>query len=414
MAFPNDLSNVAVFKIHPTIGTARVANNDDYYEFFAQQALAPEERKYMSDVAGVPTMRRQAVQFRIFAYDESLGELGELTAQAMEHLSLAATWSANIGNRKLLNYGAKKGTPLPAMNASGSASGDQIATLEADNPWNPNQKVTLGNITGGGLFIPGHGGVIRRTPGAIIDPYPANQGGNLGCADTTADGAINAALTGTDVPVIPACVVCAPQQHSPDVNASNPALGNRDDITPVQATGNNLDWTMVMKDMLGVYGTPPANAATAMDAEIINTTNGEFSPGMENSFDFRRTEFDYDDLPNIFYPRGENFIGENEIRPRYKIQEDQEKGALPGQLTSGLCSTWQGDLWACLQYWTAEFPQKVSVNGTSRFLFRQECDSTDQMNNAEEINRLADNMGVARNMSADPAKIDFVETERNC
>jgi hypothetical protein len=33
MAFPNDLSDVVVFKVHPAIGVARVTMNDDYYVF---------------------------------------------------------------------------------------------------------------------------------------------------------------------------------------------------------------------------------------------------------------------------------------------------------------------------------------------------------------------------------------------
>ena len=33
MAFPNDLTDVVAFKVHPAIGIARVANNDDVLVF---------------------------------------------------------------------------------------------------------------------------------------------------------------------------------------------------------------------------------------------------------------------------------------------------------------------------------------------------------------------------------------------
>jgi len=33
MAFPSDLSDVVVFKIHPAIGIARLSMNEDYFVF---------------------------------------------------------------------------------------------------------------------------------------------------------------------------------------------------------------------------------------------------------------------------------------------------------------------------------------------------------------------------------------------
>ena len=40
MAYPNDLDDVEAIKIHPAIGVARLANNDDYYEFFDYLGLS--------------------------------------------------------------------------------------------------------------------------------------------------------------------------------------------------------------------------------------------------------------------------------------------------------------------------------------------------------------------------------------
>ena len=72
MAFPNDLADVAVFKIHPAIGCARLANNDEFYEFFEyeekRKAGQAQDLKYMSVRNGKHWIMRQAVRFRIFAY----------------------------------------------------------------------------------------------------------------------------------------------------------------------------------------------------------------------------------------------------------------------------------------------------------------------------------------------------------
>ena len=83
MAFPNDLADVAVFKIHPAIGCARLANNDDYYEFFdyeeKRKAGQAQSLKYMTLRDGKHWIKRQAVRFRIFAYRSDGSEIGELT-----------------------------------------------------------------------------------------------------------------------------------------------------------------------------------------------------------------------------------------------------------------------------------------------------------------------------------------------
>ena len=99
MAFPADLSDVVAIKIHPAIAFARVANNDDYYVF----GTTPSS--YKSN--GV--MKRQAVQFRLFAYGDNHVGLGELTAGVMEDLDITAVWSARVANRKIARL---EGTPL--------------------------------------------------------------------------------------------------------------------------------------------------------------------------------------------------------------------------------------------------------------------------------------------------------------
>jgi hypothetical protein len=391
MPFPADLSNVATFKIHPAIGCARLADNPDDYEFFESEQDRPSF-KYMSEQNGVQVMKRQSVQYKIFAYDSNRDLLGELDEAAMTRLGIQATWRASVANRKLHNYSKKRRAndtafpEIPEISASAEATGTQLAVLEGQNPFDPSLKIVLGTLSGSGKFSPPIGGVHRRFPGAAIARYPADESGELDVTDTTSDGSIEVTLTNTDsIPVIPAWVIVAPQEHSPDVNPGNPNLLGT----------TNLDWTTETKIALSISGDPPDHTASRMDRLVMSTVNGEYNPGMEMSFQARRMEFT--DVNDAFYPRDVGPIGPNEIR----IQPAGAGGALgafPGQLTSGLCSTWQGDLVACLDYWTAQFPDEVvrESDGATVFLARENYNINARMTDIEDLVVHADRMGVAR------------------
>ena len=270
MAFPNDLADVAVFKIHPAIGCARLASNEDFYEFFDYQekrkAGQAQSLKYMSLHDGKHWIMRQAVRFRIFAYGSDGREIGELTAYIMAQLGLSATWTASVANRKL-NVWSNGATP--AVEAQASAAAGETKRLEGNNPWRPG-KVWLGEITGDGVFIPPFGGVYRKTANNVIPPYGSHRSDN-GVLDTTSDGSISVSLAGAgNLPVVPACVIVAPQDHSPDVNPEH--VNN----------SRNLDFVKETRRLLNI----PANAALAgvgyaMDIAMMKTMNAEYSPGME-------------------------------------------------------------------------------------------------------------------------------------
>lgn len=136
MAFPDDLADVAVFKIHPAIGCARLANNDDFYEFFdyeeKRKAGQAQSLSYMTMRNGKHWIMRQAVRFRIFAYRSDGGEIGELTEEIMDRLGLCATWTASVANRKLNVW---SGGATPAVAAQASATASETKRLEGDNPW---------------------------------------------------------------------------------------------------------------------------------------------------------------------------------------------------------------------------------------------------------------------------------------
>ena len=395
MAVPNDLADVAAFKIHPAIGCARLASNKDYYEFFdyeeKRKAGQAQSLKYMSLRDGKHWIMRQAVRFRIFAYRADGREIGELTADVMKQLGLSATWTANVANRKL-NVWSNGETP--AVEAKASAAAGETKRLEGDNPWRLG-KVWLGEICGDGLFIPPMGGAYRKTEANAIPPYGSHRSDN-GVLDTTSDGSISVSLTGAgNIPVVPACVIVAPQDHSPDVG-------------PGQVDNSqNKDFVKATRQLLQI----PQNAALAgvgygMDIAMMKTINADYNPGMEICLDGDVA------LPNpagAFYPRGQQHIDASEIRPNYA-------SAKPGQLTAGLCSAWQTDLNACLNYWTSTFPNQVAFDTApdTRSLARRQFAAAGPRNSDPEwLNSYIDMMEVGRDVENDPTFLHGSERDGN-
>jgi hypothetical protein len=395
MAFPNDLTDVAVFKIHPAIGCARLANNDEYYEFFEyeekRKAGQAQDLKYMSLRDGKHWIKRQAVRFRIFAYRSDGSEIGELTDAIMGQLGISPTWTASVANRKL-NVWSQGQTPVVAAQAS--AATGETKRLEGDNPWRQG-KVWLGDITGSGVFIPPKGGVYRKTQNTVIPPYGSHRSDN-GVLDTTSDGSISVSLAGANnAPVVPACVIVAPQDHSPDVNPEH--------INNIR----NLDFVKETRQLLNI----PRNATLTgvgygMDIVMMKTMNAEYSPGMEICLD---GDVALPNPANAFYPRGQQHIDRHEIRPNYGV-------AKHGQLTAGLCSAWQTDLNACLNYWTSTYPNEVEYSAApqTRTLARQQFASAGpQMSNPEWLNVYIDMMEIGRDVESDPTFLYGTERTAN-
>jgi hypothetical protein len=388
MAFPDDLSDVVVFKIHPAIGVARVANNDDYYVFGADPG------SYKSN----KVMKRQAVQFRVFAYGENHVGLGELTPQVMTALGIKAVWSANVANRKIAR---QQGTPLTgtafvvsATAASNDANGGKL--VGSLPQFTEGTAIALGQITGTGLFIPPKGNVYRKTPGEPLPGYP----GGPNHADTTCDGSVSVRLTKgrRQLDVLPACIVVAPQDFSPDTNEQVTLydyLRAQLQLPPGPGPGNIHNDT-----------------ARRIDAEALIPGTSDFHPGVEMSLE-ESTEVM--NLPALFYQAAQDpRIDPREIRVRYR-DAPTDPGAVPGQLTSGLCSTWQSDYSACKGYWTEHLPIKVYLDedtSTLVDLFRRKYADTGlsvtELSTPDEIHDHIDQIGVVRLRNAKK-----VETERD-
>lgn len=411
-------NDIKYFKIHPAIGVTRIANNDDYFEFYEafQNNYSPAS-DYMSaggnndPQPGKMRLKRQAVRFSLYAYDENdqpLGKVEDVLPDAR------VSWTANVGNRKLYNYSEKKGgETINTITAEGTAdSPDTQVELDGVNPFDSSKSVNLGSIDGTGLYIPPKGGVVRKNNNSVIDPYPADANGTLECSDTTCDGAISATVSSNgeqlDLTVIPAWVVATPSQHAltlTPVVAQNMA----DNFGSFDPSNNNQNknWVKATKAMLNITG--ELDDPTGLDEVMMATMNADYNPGMEVNIGSQGNRIESGVVPkDFFYPRGQNHIGKNEIRVEEK---DGSIGALPGQLTSGLCSTWQGDMVACLNYWTAENPnQAYGENGQVEKVIYQENDPGRTMNTPEEINTDMDFRGIVdyEKESNDNIKLNIV------
>jgi hypothetical protein len=390
MAFPNDLSDVVVFKVHPAIGVARVAMNDDYYVF------GREPGNYKSN----DLMKRQAVQFRVFAYGDNHVGLGELTADVMNNLNITAVWSAKVANRKIARLA---GTPLggTAFVISAEASSDDAnaGRLVGSLPtFAEGAAIPLGQITSTGLFIPPKGGVFRKTAGEPVPPFPALS---QTVADTTCDGSVSVRLVKDSqvLPTLPACIAVAPQDFSPDVNP----------------TPNLVDF---LKDELQISPSgPPGNlhnqTAQALDEAALKSGTQRFDPGFEVCLADSRSEVI--NTKSAFYqPSQDPHVDPREMRVRYK-SSPADAGVVPGQLTSGLCSPWQGDFTACVGYWTENLPTNAFLDENSSVIvqvFRKQyadhSSGAASLRTGDDFARHVDKVGVVRIQNS-----KRIETERD-
>ena len=393
MAFPSDLSDVVVFKIHPAIGIARVSKNDDYFVFGTQPTT------YKSN----GLMKRQAVQFRIFAYGQNHTGLGELTPAVMAQLGITAVWSAEVANRKLANTAALQGLPNPqlAFGASAASNDAQQGRLTGSVPgFAEGQSIPLGQITGTGLFIPPKAGAYRKVPGTAVPKFP-NHTPDI--ADTTSDGPVRVQLSGPaqTIPTLGAWIVVAPGDYSPD---------QMPEPVPSESLLLKLK-EVITQGQQGSPGTPHNETARRIDEKSIEPASSDWAPGFETSMDDRS---EVPTIPSLFYnANNDPFVDPREMRVKPKASPTGT-GAFPGQLTSGLCSPWQTDFTACVGYWAESLPARAfldeSINTPVR-VYRRQYASTGpaapSLANGDDFERHQDKIGVVRIVNG-----RAIETER--
>lgn len=392
MAFPNDLSDIVVFKIHPAIGIARMAKNDDYFVF----GTDPENYKSNG------LMKRQAVKFRVFAYGENHVGLGELTPAVMQQLGVTAVWSAKVANHKI-RYTEHRPLSDPthtiaAEATSDDATGGQLVGRLAD--FSEGARIPLGQITAEGIFIPAKSTVHRKQSGLPVPDFPLHT---ANIADGSCDGTVTCRLNGAgnQIPVLAACIIVAPGDYSPDVDPRSTASYSLLELLRQE----------IASATAGATGTLHNQTARNIDEAALRPCTSRFAPGFEVSFGSRG------DVPNIkaiFYRAGvDPNIDPGEIRVRYR-NAPGEPGAVHGQLTSGCCSPWQTDFTACTGYWSENLPEdayldedtNVGVN-VYRKKYADHSSFADRLTNGDDYERHQDKIGIVRIRGGKP-----IETER--
>jgi hypothetical protein len=159
---------------------------------------------------------------------------------------------------------------------------------------------------------------------------------------------------------------------------------------------------------------PPGNlhnqTARAIDEAALEPGTPIFDPGIEFSFG---GSGEVVDVTSIFFQSSQDpRIDPREMRIRYKSAA-ADPGAVPGQLTSGLCSPWQSDYIACVDFWKDHVPADVfqaESSSTAVRLFRRKAADTspsaDRLTTGNDFLQI-DQIGVVRLKSGKP-----VETER--
>lgn len=393
MAFPNDLSDVVVFKIHPAIGIARVSMNDDFF------IHGSDPGNYKSN----GLMKRQAVQFRVFAYGENNVGLGELTPAVMTQLNCTPVWSAKVANRKIALVEHR---PLSDMThvivaaaSSDDATGGQLVGSLPD--FLEGSQIPLGQIGSDGVFIPPKSRVHRKRAGIPVPPYPQFT---AEIADNSCDGTVSCKLGGAAgaLPMVPACIVVAPNDYSPDVDP---------EMIPSESLLVRLRRD-IQSPTGGAAGTLHNQTARQLDEQALQPCTGDFAPGFEISFGSRG------EVPNlraVFYNSDTDpHTDPRDMRVRYAANPG-DRGAVPGQLTSGLCSPWQTDFTACTGYWSENLPvvafldenDQVGVNVYRRKYNDHDQFTDDRLTEGNDYERHQDKIGIVRRRNA-----RLIETER--
>lgn len=423
MAKNIDLNKVAVIKIHPAIGVARVSRNSDYFEFFDFHQKPMEERRYMSKgQVGDPhydklSIKRQAVKFQAIAYDADGNILGNLSDDAR----INTDWEANLGNRKLHFRSIKRNREepskpiLPEIKAVGSTKGVDEIELTGNDPWGLGKKVTLGTLKNNGLFIPPKVTVIGKTDEEDqwnFDDYTGYE--FLELTDTTSDGTISVTISGPEgvenIPVLHAWLVVATHRHAFGVTPRQ--MEDTKIVKPGGIIGYNYDFTRETKENI-LYFEGEIHDPSGMDKAMFDELNGEYRPGIELCLDDDWMEDEIHDVKPLFYPPGEGHLKPNEIRLRAKGNENE--GARPGQLTSGLCSQWQGDMATCLDYWTAENPERATdTDGTSVYLIHADDNKQKRLAGFKNVYEKMDLRPVAEGKyDPEQASVTFTIKESN-
>src|SRR5690348_13920957 len=223
------MSRIAYCAIHPAVGVARVGDSPEEYFLGPEQPGGEESPASYKDKAG--RVKRQAVRFRVFAYDESDAVIGELTADDAE-----ITWTVHLVNGKA----AAQPFTGPGSGAGDSGRRNDTVTDRASLVIDPGPRTVTGRQAAGQVFDTGTflgkpvplGELRTDDEGRLIvlggfghsgsvpedQPLPSFAD-NDGWHDDTSDGPVTATVTkdGESLEVRGAWIVVAPPDFAPGV-----------------------------------------------------------------------------------------------------------------------------------------------------------------------------------------------------
>lgn len=229
--------------IHPGLGVARMGNSTEY--ILAPQVMAPPPRAAGSAHAADGTLKREAVEFRVYGYDATGAVVAELTAanaridwtvelaamkahwykfRAAMDLKGAAGWALA---RRNPDYPADRRAdlairPPPAsVSGPGAASGMIRGTFTYEDQSVPAEIGELRTDPAGRLHVLSGFGVSGSPAGLpVYDGTEEDAFGNAsGWYDEACDGPVTARVTidGREIPCEGAWAVIAPPNYAPDI-----------------------------------------------------------------------------------------------------------------------------------------------------------------------------------------------------
>ena len=130
--------------IHPSIGIARVGDSEEF--FVAPQIDRPPSRAsgFYHDRSGA--LKREAIEFRIYAYDSSDNVVAELTADNAD-----IQWFAHLANHKAAWYKFRTALDLPSTSSSLMERRNPLYDVAKRNDLviEPGERSVSGRISGG-------------------------------------------------------------------------------------------------------------------------------------------------------------------------------------------------------------------------------------------------------------------------
>ncbi|MFJ2689426.1 LodA/GoxA family CTQ-dependent oxidase [Pseudomonas sp. NPDC087336] len=233
--------------IHPAIGIARVGSSPDFH-LLAPQVPFPAPRKAGSSHDDNGQLKREAVEFRVYGYDEDGQVIAELNSDNAE-----VTWTVHVANSKAAWFKFRHAMDVPSLadtvverrnpaitdpserrklvidpgartivgrNEQGKAE------YRFDTGYFKDLKVSLGEIRTDGhgrlLFFSGLG-VSRSPSGAPLEVEGAKDafGNSEDWHDDIADGTVDAMVVvdGRVVPTEGSWVASAPPNYAPDLKS---------------------------------------------------------------------------------------------------------------------------------------------------------------------------------------------------